>query len=275
MNQENNFTQEELFEHIRRLTDTQNSLVEEMNKMRAVVKDDPMLSFKTPDPIKNLPIFNGNKNETQAWIEDTEATLNLFDTYKGTQTYELIVRAVKSKILGEAREALIAAGNFNTWPEIKETLQNCFGEKRDLTSYVQSLFYEQQGNKTLTEFYQTLKKLDTRIKSVTANTEDYKDPSQAMNKFISLLTLTRFVDGLDGPLASHVRSCKPINLDEAFSVLKEYTNAAYRKSLTGSLELEDANTLDDIVLATVVGGVSVDSSPDDMTEGMVLSLLST
>uniref|UniRef100_A0A182IG52 Uncharacterized protein n=1 Tax=Anopheles arabiensis TaxID=7173 RepID=A0A182IG52_ANOAR len=26
-----------------------------MNKMRAVVKDDPMLSFKTPDPIK--PIY--------------------------------------------------------------------------------------------------------------------------------------------------------------------------------------------------------------------------
>lgn len=114
MNPENNFTQEELLDHIRRLTDTQNSLVEEMNRMRAVVKDDPMLSFKTPDPIKNLPIFNGNKNETQAWIEDTEATLNLFDTHKGTQTYELIVRAVKSKIVGEAREALIAAGNFNT-----------------------------------------------------------------------------------------------------------------------------------------------------------------
>lgn len=43
--------------------------------------------------------------------------------------------------------------------------------------------------------------------------------------------LSRFFDGVEGPLSSYVRSCKPDDLDEAYSVSIEYTNASYRKKL--------------------------------------------
>lgn len=80
-------------------------------------------------------------------------------------------------------------------------------------------------------------------------------------------------EGYEGiAFANEGKKCALNKLFEEAGVVRIVT---VKPGLTGSLELEDVNTLDDIVLAMVVGGVSVDSSPDDMTEGMVLSLLST
>ena len=138
---------------------------------------------------------------------------------------------MKCKITGQAREALIAAGNVSTWPQIKEVLTNAFGDKRDLTSHIQQLFYERQGRKTLAEYYSCLKKIETKIRSITASAEEYKNSIPAVHHLIGVITLTRFIDGLEGTLSSYVRSCKPNYLNGAYSVSIEYTNASYRKKL--------------------------------------------
>ena len=84
---EQNFTPEELLVHIRELTNSHNDLLEDMKRMKART-DDPFLSYRTPDPIRNLPNFDGNKSETQAWIEDTETALELFKNYAGSSMYD-------------------------------------------------------------------------------------------------------------------------------------------------------------------------------------------
>ncbi|XP_049291710.1 uncharacterized protein LOC125768305 [Anopheles funestus] len=227
---EPNCNQEDLLNHIRFLTNSHNDLLEEMKRLKAKA-DDPYLSYRTPDPVRNLPNFDGNKSETQAWIEDTETALALFKNREGSPMYDQLVRAVKCKITGQAREAVIAAGNVNTWPEIKDVLTNAFGDKRDLTSHIQQLFYERQGKKSLAEYYNSLKKLETKIRSITASADEYKNSTTAVHHLIGVITLTRFIDGLEGTLSSYVRSCKPNDLDEAYSVSIEYTNASYRRKL--------------------------------------------
>lgn len=220
----------ELLNHIRALTDNQNYLIESINRLKAK-DEDPFLQFRTPDPIKNLANFSGNKKETQAWIQDTENTLKLFDAYKNKPMYAQIVRAVKNKITGEAKEVLIASGNPEKWTEIKEIILNAYGDKRDLTSHIQSLFYIKQGNKSLVEYYNRIKSIDTAIKASASTIDEYKESTRAINKLISLMTLTRFVDGLGEHISMHVRSYRPETLEEAYMITTQYSNAAYRQKL--------------------------------------------
>lgn len=226
----NELTKEELIAHVQKLTENQESLFDILARLQNRAED-PFLAYNTPDPIKILSPFSGNKKETQAWIEDVEDTLSLFDKHKHTPTYNQIIRAVKSKITGNAKEILIAAGNPSTWDEIKEVLLNAYGDRRDLASHFQSLFYISQGNKTITEYYNITKGIDTAIKSTAAVMDDYKSSTKAINKLIGLMTLTRFIDGLGEKLSMHVRSYRPESLEEAYHITMQYSNAAYRQKL--------------------------------------------
>lgn len=223
-------TVESLLQHIRTLTDNQNELIGQIRNMKSKAED-PFLQFRTPDPIKNLATFSGNKKETHAWLEDAENTLALFNAYTNQPIYSQLVRAVKNKIIGDAKEILIAAGNPNNWDQIKEIILNSYGDRRDLTSHIQSLFYINQGKRTLTEFYNQVKKIDTSIKATAALMDDYKASTKAINSLISLMSLTRFVDGLNDELSMHVRSYRPQSLEDAYSITMQYSNAAYRQKL--------------------------------------------
>lgn len=223
-------TKAELIAHLKALTDNQNNLIATISELKQRA-DDPFLQFKTPDPIKNLPTFNGSKKETQAWIEDAENTLGLFEQYRDQAVYSQLVRAVKNKIIGEAKEILIAAGNPNDWEQIKEIIINSYGDRRDLTSHIQSLFYISQDRKTIPDYYNKIKTIDTAIKSTAATMEDYKTSTKAINSLVSLITLTRFIDGLNDDLPMHVRSYRPKSLEEAYAITTQYANAAYRQKL--------------------------------------------
>lgn len=142
------------------------------------------------------------------------------------------MRVVRSKIIGEAREVLIASGNPKEWDEIKDVILHSFGDKRDITSHIQSLFYVKQGKISLTEYFQKVKAIDTAIKSSAAQMEDYRGSMDAVNKLISLMSLTRYVDGLNGDqLSMYVRSYRPTSLEEAHDITMQHSNASFRQKL--------------------------------------------
>lgn len=223
-------TKEQLIAQLKSLTETQSKMIDVINGLQRKAED-PFLQFRTPDPIKNLPPFSGNKKETYAWVEDAETTLQLFEPYRNTPMYTQIVRAIKGKIIGEAKEILIAAGNPSDWDSIKNTLLNSYGDRRDLPSHILSLFYARQGKRSLTEYYNKIKSIDTSIKTTVGSLEDYKLALTEVNKLISLMTLTRFVDGLGEQLSMFVRSHRPDSLEEAYNITLQYSNAAYRQKL--------------------------------------------
>ncbi|XP_058448975.1 uncharacterized protein LOC131428932 [Malaya genurostris] len=218
---------QELVEQVKRLSENQAQLIQTISSLKGKEKD-PFFSYTTPDPIRNIPNFSGNKKEVLAWVQDTEQTLQLFEQYKNDICYGQIVRSVKNKITGEAREILIASGKPTTWEEIKEALLTAYDDRRDITSYIQSLFYVKQRKKNLSEYYNKIRAIDTAIKSAAANMDDYKSSTKAINSFINLITLTRFIDGLNEEISMHVRSCRPETLEHAFEITQQYSNAAYR-----------------------------------------------
>ena len=149
---------EEMAAHINQLTENQNALMAELRALRERPVNNLFTYYATPDPIKNISSFSGNKRETLAWIQEVEETLELFEECRNDPIYPQIIRAIKSKITGDAKEIIIAAGNPSNWPDIKEALLNSYGDKRDLTSHIQSLFYVSQGKNTLNEYYNRIKK---------------------------------------------------------------------------------------------------------------------
>lgn len=220
----------DLLNQIKKLTENQADLINTINAMKDRAND-PFLNFNTPDPIRNIPIFSGNRKEAAAWVQDAEQTLGLFDKYKHDICYGQIIRSIKNKVTGEAREILIASGNPTTWEEIKEVLLTTYGDRRDITSHIQSLFYIRQGKKTLQEYYNKIRTIDTAIKSSAAGMDDYKAHTKVISSFVNLITLTRFVDGLNEEISMHVRSCRPESLEHAYEITQQYSNAAYRHKL--------------------------------------------
>lgn len=227
---------QELLDQVRSLTQNQAALVQTINSMRERAND-PLLNFSIPDPIRNIPVFNGNRKEVLAWVEDAEETLDAYDSYKNDPIYSQIERAVKNKITGEAKEVLIASGNPKHWEEIKEILLNAYGDRRDITSHIQSLFYIRQGKNNLADYYNKIRQIDTAIKSSAASMEDYKSHARVINSFVSLITLTRFVDGLSEDISMHVRSCRPESLEHAYEITMQYSNAAYRHKMDRRTQL--------------------------------------
>lgn len=224
-------TPEQLIQQVAQLTNTQTNLIATINALQERAKN-PFTSFHIPDQIKIIPQFNGNRKEALAWIEDTQEAIDQFEEFELEPEYRQIIRVIKSKIVGEAREVLIASGNPSEWAEIKEILLNAFGDKRDITSHIQSLFYVRQGKKTLQEYFQKVKAIDTAIKTTAAQMEDYKRSTEAVNKLISLMTLTRYIDGLNGEnLAMYVRSYRPKSLEEANEITIAHSNASFRQKM--------------------------------------------
>ena len=61
--------------------------------------------------------------------------------------------------------------------------------------------------------------------------EEYRDSIPAINTFINVITLTRYIDGLGENLSMYVRSYRPTSLEEAHEITMQYANAAYRQKL--------------------------------------------
>lgn len=175
-------TKEQLINQVKKLTENQNSLIDTINSLNSRRSE----TFSIPDQIKIIPTFSGNRKETLAWVEDVDQTLeDLLEYEDDFPKWKQIIRFIKSKITGDAREVLIASGNPKEWEDIKEILLNSFGDKIDITSHIQSLFYIRQGKLTLHEYYHKLKSIDTAIKTSAAQMTDYKSSIEAVNKLIS------------------------------------------------------------------------------------------
>lgn len=223
--------EQELSENLAQLANNQAILLAEIEKLKSRPVVDPFSYYKTPDPIKNISNFSGNKRETLAWIQEVEETLTLYKDYVDEPIYPQLIRAVKSKIIGDAKEILIAAGNPSDWQEIKDVLLNSYGDKRDLASHIQSLFYITMGKKTISEYFNKIKQIDTSIKSTANASAEFDGATKQINALIGLITTTRFVDGLGEGLSMIVRSHKPESLEEAYTYATQYSNAAYRQKL--------------------------------------------
>lgn len=212
------------------MPETRSAEIEQLKKQIADLTDLVRGStnlFHVPDPIKQLSEFTGNKKELTIWLDEVDQLYNTFaikgDDDEPDTMNAYYVQAIKNKIKGEARITLCANGNPNTIPEIKKVLLQHYGDRRDIATNLNLLFNIKKGDKSHLKFYNETKELETRIKS---NLQ--VNPLTSV-QLLEKIIITKYLDNINEPLASIIRSANPNSMEEAFQLVTLNQNAEIRK----------------------------------------------
>lgn len=104
---------------------------------------------RVPDLIKGLPQFNGNAKQLTSWTQSVERILKMYDHLKNQEVYFLWLQEIRNKITGEAGDILASNGTPLDWTAIKNQLTIIYGDKREMSTLLQTLFFLKQNHKSV------------------------------------------------------------------------------------------------------------------------------
>lgn len=190
----------------------------------------PFESLRIPDAIKDLPNFEGNPRLLYEFISNVEEILSILQSYDGTTHGQIILRAIRNKIVGQANEVLNMFGTPLNWDTIKENLILHYSDKRSETSLIRDLHNLKQGNRNVEHFYSEIIELQSLLLNNTKIHE--KDPNviKAKQELFSEMSLNSLLIGLREPLGSIIRASKPDTLANAFSLCIKEQNIYYMRT---------------------------------------------
>lgn len=110
-------------------------------------------SLRIPDAIKDLPKFDRNPRLLNEYINNVEEILLYIRGTDNTPYGQILLRAIRNKIEGQANEILNMYGTPLIWDEIKDHLILHYADKRSETSLIRDLHNAVQLNKTAEAFY--------------------------------------------------------------------------------------------------------------------------
>lgn len=178
---------------------------------------------KIPDPIKSLPVFDGNRKQLSAWLTTAENTLNIFKSYVHEALFNMYVTAVTNKIQGKAKDILCLAGNPQDFDSIKEILINTLGDRQELSTYKSQLWQNKMvDGMSIHKYYTRTKEIVQNIKIISKQKANYADHWQAINEFIDEDALAAFIAGLNGSYFGYVQASRPRDLEEAYAFLCKF-----------------------------------------------------
>lgn len=196
----------------------------------AVNIQDVINGSKIPDPIKFLPNYDG---DTKTLHHNLQAVGNVLDIYANVQAanpamFNIWMGAIRTKIIGKANEALIARNVGLVWVDIRLTLIDYFGDKRDLSTLCQKIPYLRQNNKNVENFYKEVNELTSNINQKVVLDERYTGHKNAVMTFVYDITMNAFIDGLIDPYNLLVRGFRPRTFEEAKSAAEEQIQSALK-----------------------------------------------
>lgn len=186
---------------------------------------------KIPSIIKDLPDFNGNARDLSAWILDVEDCLELFNDFRDSYEYHLVLKTVRRKIKNEANDILISNNTPNDWNEIKEVLRLYYADKRDLMTLDNQLkVMVRRQQETIETYYSRVREMITLISSAISTDETWKGHEAALIKLYNVMALDTFIRGLGEPLSLFCKNYKPKSLASAYHYCVEFLNLNARSA---------------------------------------------
>lgn len=184
---------------------------------------------KVPDIVKSLREFSGKPGEFNSWRKSVERVLDLYSTLSGTGRYYAILHTIRTKIIGEADTALESYRTPLDWSRIRKCLMVHYSDKRDIGTLEYQMNILCQGQKTVTEFYQTVYQmlslildkvscLDLDERSLRAMTDTYREKA-----------LDTFIRGLNGDLPKLLSVREPTSLPQALHLCLKLDNMSFRR----------------------------------------------
>lgn len=181
--------------------------------------------------VDTIPTFDGSSELTEIFIARCEAVLN---DYRA-QNNELINSYLIKAIIGKLRDrALIAIGSrteLRTWPDIRNSIRQRFGDLRNYDCLVQDLIsLKPLKNEKPLDFAERIQisrsRLASKINSIPINEMSNAAKIIHLEQYDST-ALKTFVRGIRGHLQSIIRLRNPQSLEDAVNYVIEEENFQY------------------------------------------------
>ena len=123
-----------------------------------------MISMQwVPNYVRDIPIFDGDAAVLMQWISDVDGVLEVFQEFKNTHQYKMLIRCIRRKITGEANRVLISSNTLLSWRCIKETLKTHYADKRDLITLTTQLTHLTRKHESVEIFYAKVMEIQSLI----------------------------------------------------------------------------------------------------------------
>lgn len=183
-----------------------------------------------PDIVKEIPQFDGNPRKLIQWIEDVDYVIEIFAQFRGSYQYDLVLRTIRRKIVGEANSVLVNNNTILDWENIRETLTLHYSDKRDLMSLTVQLVMLTRKNDTIETYHAKVQEMKSLIISSIQLDNTYKGCVQGIIKLYSNICLETFIRGI-GPMSPFLKSHKPTSLAQAFQYAIDFQNTDFKSSI--------------------------------------------
>lgn len=189
---------------------------------------------KIPDAIKMIVTYGGDTKTLSNWINSVESKLTFAKGLCPTATEEnnalpLWYSIIRDKIIDKANDVLVQNHTPVVWADIKKTLEDHFGDKRDLGTLVTKIPYLQQNARSIDTFFNECRELLSDISAKISLDQEMKVCAKPLLSSYECMIRNAFVDGLNEPYATLTRASRPTNLNEAFQSATEQFNASQRR----------------------------------------------
>jgi hypothetical protein len=224
-------------------------LLQEINRLRALVgpeqedtdsinngiisiENDSFAAIgKIPDIVREIPQFDGNPTKLTQWISDVDGVIELFTQFKGTHKYQLVLRTIRRKIVGEADHVLNSNNTPLSWKNIRESLILHYSDRRDLMTLNSQLNAMTRKNDSIETFFAKIQEIHSLITNCVRMENQYKGGEHYLIKLYSEICLDTFIRGIGQPLSQFLRNYKPQSLCQAYKYAIEFQNVEFRSKL--------------------------------------------
>ena len=187
--------------------------------------------FRIPDPVKNIPPFDGNKKQLVSWLATARKTLNLFRNLVSEEVMNLYEQSIINKIDGRARDTICVNGNPTTFEGVAEILESVYGDKSDIATY-QTQLWSLKMNDNIHLHYKKTKEILQNMKGLARREQIYERHWEGINHFLEKECLAAFINGLNRYYFGHAQAAQLSDVETAYAFLCKFQNAENTRKST-------------------------------------------
>lgn len=196
--------------------------------------------FRIPDPVKNIPSYDGNKKQLVSWLATARKTLNLFRNLVSEDIMNLYEQSIINKIDGRARDTICVNGNPTTFEEVAEILESVYGDKSDIATY-QTQLWSLKMNDNIHLHYKKTKEILQNMKGLARREQIYERHWEGINHFLEKECLAAFINGLNRYYFGHAQAAQLSDVETAYAFLCKFQNAENTRKSTETQQIPNSS----------------------------------
>lgn len=182
-----------------------------------------------------LPTFDGNSEQLESFLSRCDKFYDSYGKTTDNGLNDFVFNVICSKLRNDVSNFLMCRPDINTWPQIKISLRQHFGDKIDRQTLIREfLQLLKNKNETILDFLEKLKQMKSRIEVKIQTDETLTNDQKVLlinqNELNALDILTA---NSDDNLRLLLDIKQPVDLSDAYDlVIKHFHNQSRINALT-------------------------------------------